>query len=86
MSFFSILESMWGEAPRTTMYILNRVSKKSVPSTQFELQTGRKPNLRYLHIQRCPTKIRVFNPYEKKLDPSIIFGYFIDYPEKSKGY
>jgi hypothetical protein len=29
---------------------------------------------------------RVYNPHEKKLDLRIIRGYFIGYPEKSKGF
>ena len=29
---------------------------------------------------------RVYNPHEKKLDARTISGYFIGYPEKSKGY
>ena len=82
MSYSSVPESMWGEALRTAMYILNRVPSKSVSSTPFELWTGRKPSLRHLHIWECPTKIRVFNPHEKKLEPRTISGYFIGYPEK----
>ena len=30
--------------------------------------------------------MRIFNPQERKLDPKTISGYFIGYPEKSKGY
>ncbi|CAL9086513.1 unnamed protein product, partial [Musa textilis] len=86
MSYSSVPDSMWGEALRTAMYILNRVPSKSVPSTPFELWTGRKPSLRHLHIWGCSAEIRVFNPHEKKLDPRTISGYFIGYPEKSKGY
>ena len=86
MSYSSVPESMWGEALRTAMYILNRVPSKSVSSTPFELWTSRKPSLRHLHIWGCPAEIRVFNPHEKKLDPRTISGYFIGYPEKSKGY
>ena len=28
----------------------------------------------------------MYNPYEKKLDSQTVSGYFIGYPEKSKGY
>ncbi|KAJ1434073.1 Integrase, catalytic core, partial [Sesbania bispinosa] len=40
------------------------------------------------HIQRkdVEVKVRIYNPHEKKLDARTISGYFIDYPEKSKGY
>ena len=33
-----------------------------------------------------PSKIRVYNPQEKKLDPRTISGYFIGYAKRSKAY
>ena len=30
--------------------------------------------------------MRIYNPHEKKLDSRTISGYFIGYPERSKGY
>ena len=30
--------------------------------------------------------MRIYNPHERKLDPRTISGFFIGYPEKSKGY
>jgi len=68
------------------MYPLNRVPSKAIQKTPFELWTGRKPSLRHLHVWGCQAKIRVYNPHEKKLDARTISGYFIGYPEKSKGY
>ena len=37
-----------GDALLTTAYILNRVPSKSVSSTPYELQTGKKPDLNNL--------------------------------------
>ncbi|KAL0443938.1 UNVERIFIED_CONTAM: hypothetical protein Slati_2116500, partial [Sesamum latifolium] len=37
-------------------------------------------------LKRVPTKVRVYNPQEKKLDPRTISGYFVGYAERSKGY
>jgi len=34
----------------------------------------------------CPSKVRIYNPQEKKLDPRTISGYFIGYVKRSKGY
>jgi hypothetical protein len=73
-------------ALRTAMYLLNRVPSKAVQKTPFELWTGRKPSLRHLHVWGCQAEIRIYNPHEKKLDARTISGYFIGYPEKSKGY
>ena len=86
MSYFSVPISLWGEALKTAMYILNRVPSKAVPKTPFELWTGRKPSLRHIHIWGCPAEARIYNPHEKKLDSRTISGYFIGYPDKSKGY
>ena len=86
MSYSSIPISLWGEALKTAMYILNRVPSKAVPKTPFELWTGRKPSLRHIHIWGCPAETRIYNPHEKRLDSRTISGYFIGYPDKSKGY
>ncbi|GJX48932.1 retrovirus-related pol polyprotein from transposon TNT 1-94 [Tanacetum coccineum] len=82
----SLPKSLWIYALRTAMYLLNRVPSKSVPKTPFVLWTGRKPSLRHLHVCGCPAEARVYNPQEKKLDSRTVSGYFIGYPEKSKGY
>ena len=86
MSHSSLPISMWMYALKTAMYLLNRVPSKAVSKTPFELWTGRKPSLRHLHVWGCPAEVRVNNPQEKKLDFRTISGYFIGYPEKSKGY
>ena len=86
MSNASLPLSLWMYALKTAMYLLNRVPSKAVPKTPFELWTSRKPSLRHLHVWGCQAEIRVYNPQEKKLDARTISGYFIGYPEKSKGY
>ncbi|GJU60323.1 retrovirus-related pol polyprotein from transposon TNT 1-94 [Tanacetum coccineum] len=82
----SLPKSLWIYALKTAVYLLNRVPRKLVPKTPFELWTGRKPSMRHLHVWGCPTEARVYNPQEKKLDSRAVSGYFIGYPEKSKGY
>ena len=42
--------------------------------------------MRHLHTWGCLAEIRIYNPHEKKLDARTVSGYFIGYPEKSKGY
>ena len=86
MSYSSVPISLWGEALKTAMYILNRVPSKAVPKAPFELWTGRKPSMRHIHIWGCPAEARIYNPHEKKLDSRTISRYFIGYPDKSKGY
>jgi len=74
------------EALKTAIHILNCVPSKSVPKTPYELWTGRKPILNYLHVWGCPAEAKVFNPNIGKLDPKTVSYHFIGYPEKSKGY
>ena len=78
--------SLWSEALKTAVYILNRFPSKSVPKTPFELWAGRKPSLRHLHVWGCPAEVRLFNTQEKKLDFKTVSGYFIGHPEKSEGF
>jgi hypothetical protein len=74
------------EALKTASYILNRAPNKLVPKTLYQLWTGRKPTLNYLHVWGCPAEAKVFNPNIGKLDPKTVSCHFIGYPNKSKGY
>ena len=46
----SLPDYLWGEALRTTTYILNKVPSKFVPKTPFELLLGKKPNLHHFCV------------------------------------
>ena len=67
-------------------HISNRVPSKSVPKTPYELWTGRKPSMNYMHVWGCAAEAKLFNPSLGKLDPKTESCYFIGYPKKSKGY
>ncbi|KAG7564986.1 Integrase catalytic core [Arabidopsis suecica] len=86
LSNSSLPLSLWIYALKTATYVLNRVPSKAVPKTPFELWTGRKPSLRHLRVWGCPAEVKSYNPHEKKLDSRTVSGFFIGYPEKSKGY
>jgi hypothetical protein len=83
-STFSL--SLWMEALKTAMHIINRMPSKSVPKIPYELWTGRKPNINYLYVWGCLAKAKIFNPQLGKLDPKTISCHFIGYPDKSKRY
>ena len=34
----------------------------------------------------CPAEVKIYNPHERKMDSRTTSGFFIGYPEKSKGY
>ena len=86
ISYSTLPISLWIEALKTTIHILNRVPNKSVPKTLYELWTGRVPSLNHLHVWGSPAEAKVFNPNIGKLDPKIVSCHFIGYPEKSKGF
>jgi hypothetical protein len=76
---------LWGEALKTTTYILNQVPSKSVPKTLYELWYGKRPSLLHFHVWSCRAEVRLYNPHLKKLDPKTISGYLVGYCVGSKG-
>ena len=86
LNYSTVPLSLWIHALKSIVYVLNRVLGNVVPKTPYELWTGRKPNLSHLHVWDCPTEVKVYNPHEKKLNARTISGFFIGYPENSKGY
>ena len=86
ISYSTLPISLWMEALKTVIHILNRVPSKSVPKTPYELWTGKEPSLNYLRVWGCPAEVKVFNPNIGKLDSKTVSYHFIGYLEKSKGY
>ncbi|CAL9015427.1 unnamed protein product [Prunus brigantina] len=77
---------LWGEALKTANYILNRVPTKSVNAIPYEVWVKRKPSLNHLRVWGCKAEAKLYNPMEKKLDSRTTSGYFVGYPERTKGY
>jgi hypothetical protein len=50
LRYSTIPIGLWMEALKTIIHILNRVPSKSVSKTSYELWTGHKPSLNYLHV------------------------------------
>jgi hypothetical protein len=50
ISYSTLPVSLWMEALKTAIHILNRVPNKSVPKTPYEMWTGRVPSLRHLSV------------------------------------
>ena len=86
ISHSSLPVSLWGEALKTAVYILNRVPSKAVAKTPYELWTGKKPSIRHFHVWGCPAEARPYRPNERKLDSRTISCYFIGYSERSRGF
>jgi len=47
ISYSTVPDSLWGNALKITMYILNRVPNKVVLTAAFELWIDRRPSLRH---------------------------------------
>jgi hypothetical protein len=65
LSYSTLPVRLWIEALKTAIHVLNRLPSKVVPKTSYELWTGRKPTLNYLHVWGCPAEVKVFNPTQK---------------------
>ena len=57
------------------------MSSKAVNKTTYELWTGKRPNIKHLHIWGCPAEARPYRPHERKLDSRTISCYFVGYVE-----
>lgn len=77
VSHSSLLESLWGDALKTIIYIFNRVPSKAVANTPYQLWIGKKPSLRHFHIWGCLAQARPYKPNERKLDSRTINCYFV---------
>ena len=86
MSYSTLPISLWMEALKTAIHILNQVPSKSVPKTPYELWIGREPSLNHLRVWGYPAEAKVFNPNIGKLDSKTVSCHFIGYLERSKGY
>ena len=86
MAESSLHISLWGEALKTAIYLLNRVPTKATIKTPYELRMGRKPSLNHHQIWRCPAQATPYVPKERKLYFITISCYFIGYSKKSWGF
>ena len=84
MSYARLPISFWGHALLSASHILDNLPSKSVPTTPYELWTGRKPNLEHLKVWGCPTHVLEKDP--TKLEPKTEVCVFIGYPKGSKAY
>ena len=70
---------LWGDALRTTAYVLNQIPNKSIPKIPYEMIYEKTLSLKHFHVWEYRAEIKPYNLYTKKLDAKIINGYFIGY-------
>lgn len=73
-------KSLWAEFVSTSVYVLNRTGKSSVPdTTPFELWMGKKPRIRHMRIIGCVCFAHIPSQKRKKMDKKAVKGYLIGY-------
>ena len=79
-------QNLWGEAILMTNFILNRVPHGNTQQTPYEKWKGRMPNLNYLKVWGCLTKVAVPKPKKVKVEPKTVDCVFIGYAQNSNAY
>ena len=77
---------MWGEAILSANYLLNKVPRKKVDKTPYELWKGRKPSYKYLKVWGCLAKVMAPTPKKMKIGPKTVDCIFIGYAHNSTAY
>ena len=70
----------------STNYLLNKVPKKKVEKTPYELWRGRQPSYKYLREWGCLAKVTVPLPKKVKIGPKTIDCIFIGYAHNNIAY
>ena len=79
LQFFVYVQNLWGEAVLMVNFILNRVPYRKTQQTPYEKWKGRMPNLNYLKVWGCLTKVAVPKPKKVKVGPKTVDCVFIGY-------
>ena len=77
---------MWGESILSSNYLLNKVPKKQVKKTPYELWGGRQPSFKYLRVWGCLAKVAVPPLKMVKIGPKNIDCIFISYAHNNTAY
>ena len=77
-------KSFWGYALETVVYILSKVSSKSVEVTPYEIWTNKKSYLSHMKVWGCPAYVKrtISDKLEAKSDKCL----FVGYPKETMGY
>ena len=82
LSNSSLPKSFCGYALQTAVYLINKVSSKSIPKIPFELWTCHKPSLRHIRIWGCRAHVK--KAKIDKLESRTELCLFVGYPKETK--
>ena len=80
------LDNLWGETILSACHLQNRISHKKAGKTPYELWKNYKPNLKYLKVWGCLTKVLLSGPKTRKLDSKTSDCIFNGYTEYSDAH
>ena len=84
MSFTDLSLFFWRHALLSAIYLLNRISSKSIPTMPYKMWHDKKSSLDYLKIWRCPAYVK--RQRSDKLEARSMRANFIKYSKKLLGY
>ena len=79
-------QNLWEEAILSTYYILNKLPKKKLDKTPYELCKGRTPSYQFLKVWGCLAKVSVPIPKKVKIGLKTVDCVFIGYTHNSNAY
>nr|XP_043633147.1 uncharacterized protein LOC122604324 [Erigeron canadensis] len=87
LSESSLPNKSWAEAVNTACHTQNRsLIVKRHDKTAYEILRGKKPQITYFHVFRCPVFILNNRDHLGKFDPKADDGYFVGYSSISKAF
>lgn len=83
----NVPKNLWPEAVKTAVEVLNRmITKKSGSKTPYEIWTGKKADIRKLHVFGSVAYAHVPESQRKKLDKKSRKVLFVGYEKLSNNY
>ena len=71
----SLPQNMWGEVILSANYLLNKVPKKKVEKTLYELWRGQQSSYKYLRVWGCLAKVVVPPPKKVEIGHKLLIAF-----------
>ena len=82
----SASNNLWGEAILFACHLHNRIPHKKTDKTPYELWKGHAPNLKYLKVWGCLTKVMLPDSKKRKIGSKTSDCMFLSYASNSVAY
>ena len=68
---------IWGEALYSACHFLNRVPSKKFEKTCYQLWRKKEPNLKYLKVWECLSKVNIPINKKRKIGPKLLIMFLL---------